>query len=304
VSDCQAIVSAFLHPFLHEGYRAKFGGLWREKGLAAVHEVRKTPAHRTKEEAIAQGDVTNWFGNDKADHFAKLALAGTGKDGSDYKEARKNHLNSLEEISCKLAGHLDPEAIAMVPRVKTRAKGKANPRSEHQFTRHLGRWACINCGCFKRNLKSRQDRTSCIERSKIQGQIHSSHRIFCGHYEAEEGIPNFSFCVLCGCYASQQNKKLKAKCKSTTLGKETIRTRLGLKQHPITLKPIWKVRRMLLTCDTGPLRDRVNDIVMPGPLDIGPVEGAQGICHMDTSGDDFSMVCDEEEDPFLDFAHS
>ncbi len=89
MSDCQAIVSAFLHPFLHEGYRAKFGGLWREKGLAAVHEVRKAPAHRTKEEAIAQGDVTNWFGNDKADPFAKLALAGTGKDGSDYKEARK-----------------------------------------------------------------------------------------------------------------------------------------------------------------------------------------------------------------------
>ena len=56
ISDCQAVVSAFLYPHLHEGYRAKYGGLWREKGLLAVHEVRKTPASRTREEAIAQND--------------------------------------------------------------------------------------------------------------------------------------------------------------------------------------------------------------------------------------------------------
>jgi ribonuclease HI len=98
ISDCQAVVSAFLHPYLHEGYRAKFGGFWREKGLLAVHEVRKTPAHRTKEEAIAQDDEDDWYGNDRADHFAKLALAGTGNDGGDYKRARKINLDSLGDF--------------------------------------------------------------------------------------------------------------------------------------------------------------------------------------------------------------
>ncbi len=133
ISDCQAVVSAFRHPHLHEGYRAKFGGMWREKGLAAVHEVQKTPAHRTREEAVAQNDEANWFGNDKADHFAKHALAGTGRDGSDYKRARKTHPDSLEDISSKLAEHLHSEAIATVARIKTGPKARAK-RSEHQLT--------------------------------------------------------------------------------------------------------------------------------------------------------------------------
>ena len=50
----------------------------------AVSEVKKTPAHRTRQEAIAQDDEDDWYGNDKADYYAKGALAGTGKDGSDY----------------------------------------------------------------------------------------------------------------------------------------------------------------------------------------------------------------------------
>ena len=57
--------------------------MWREKGLSAVSEVWKTPAHRTKEEAIAQDDEDDWYGNDRADYFAKRALAGTGKDQKD-----------------------------------------------------------------------------------------------------------------------------------------------------------------------------------------------------------------------------
>ena len=54
-----------------------------------VSEVKKTPTHRTREEAIAQNDEDDWYGNDKADYFAKHALAGTGEDALDYKVARK-----------------------------------------------------------------------------------------------------------------------------------------------------------------------------------------------------------------------
>jgi hypothetical protein len=98
---------------------------------------------------------------------------------------------------------------------------------------------------------------------------------------------------------------LKAVCKGTrAYGKATIRSRLGLKQHPTTLKPIWRIRRMLLTCDTRPMRDLVNTIVVPKPIDSGLAEGAQGISRMDASDDEFSLVGGDEEDPFLDFAHS
>ncbi len=133
ISDCQAVVSAFAHPHLHQGYRAKYGGLWREPGLLAVNEVLKTPAHRTREEAIAQNDEDNWFGNDKADYWAKFTLAGTGKDGSDYKEARQNCLSALGVAAKGLAGLLPTEAIARPPRARGGGKGPRHVLSETEL---------------------------------------------------------------------------------------------------------------------------------------------------------------------------
>ncbi len=106
----------------------------------AVSEVRKTPAHRPKEAAIAQDDEDDWYGNDKADYFAKLALAGTGKDGSDYKVARNINLDSLGDISSKLAEHLHTIAFATLPRVRCGVDRPRQTRSEHHFARHLDRW--------------------------------------------------------------------------------------------------------------------------------------------------------------------
>jgi hypothetical protein len=85
---------------------------------------------------------------------------------------------------------------------------------------------------------------------------------------------------------------------------------------------------MLLVSDTRPLQDLANTIVAPRPMDISPggAEGhgsspsdavgprpmdispgggeCHGISRSDASGEDFSMVCDDDDDPFLDFAHS
>jgi hypothetical protein len=312
ISDCQAVVSAFRRPHLHQGYKAKFGGLWREKGLSAVGEVIKTPAHRTKEEAIAQDDEDDWYGNDRADFFAKRALAGTGKDGSDYKVARKINLNSLAEVSAKLADHLHTIAIATVPKVRTGAGKSRISRSEHQFISHLNRWVCLKCGCTKKGRKSRQDRTSCVERSRIHGNIHGTHRIFCGQYELDKGIPNFTFCVSCGCYASQQAVGLKLVCKGSQACKSTIRNRLGLKQHPITKKPIWGIHRVVSTSDTKQLLDSVSAIVnrhLPSPnrLETGrapPPERMSGTCLSEASFGEQSFFGLEEDDPFLDIAYS
>jgi hypothetical protein len=190
ISDCQAVVSAFAHPHLYQGYRAKFGGLWREPGLAAVSQVLKTPAHRTLDEAIAQNDQANWFGNDKADYWAKFALAGTGKDGTDYKEARQGCLTSLGVAAKGLAGHFPTDAIARLPKARRGRAGPRQTRSEHHFTKHFKHWACIRCGCSKKTLKSRQDKTSCPDRAKRHCLVHDTHRLFGGYYEQSEGIPN------------------------------------------------------------------------------------------------------------------
>ncbi len=120
-----------------------------EQGLQAVSEVRKTPAHRTKEEAIAQDDEDDWYGNDKADYFTKHALAGTGKDGLDYKVARHIILDALREISSKLAEHLNTIEFSTMPRARGGSGRTRLMRSEHHFARHLTRWVCLNCGCSK-----------------------------------------------------------------------------------------------------------------------------------------------------------
>ncbi len=138
ISDCQAVVSAFAHPHLHHGYRAKYGGLWREPGLLAIKDVLKTPAHRTREEAIAQNDEANWFGNDKADYWAKFALAATGKAGVLYKEDRKLRLAAIGIASNKLAEHLQTEAITRLPRVKNGPRGPRQARRCLLYTSDAG----------------------------------------------------------------------------------------------------------------------------------------------------------------------
>ncbi len=110
-------------------------------------------------------------------------------------------------------------------------------------------------------------------------------------YELDKGIPNFTVCVVCGCYASQQAVGLKLVCKGTRACKATIRTRLGLKLHPITKKTIWGIRRVLFQGDTRPLLDLGNTIVkrpIPavGSLDTGrapPPERRGGTCPSEAS---------------------
>ncbi len=142
--------------------------------------------------------------------------------------------------------------------------------------------------------------------------MHATHRVFCGQYEIDDGIPNFTFCVDCGCYASQQSVGLKTVCKGSNACKSTIRNRLGLKQHPITKKPIWGIRRVMPKGVTEPLLDLVSTIVkrplpISGRLDMGrapPSERRRGTCPSEASFGEHSFFGDDEDDPFLDFAHS
>ena len=64
---------------------------------------------------------------------------------------------------------------------------------------------------------------------------------------------------------------------------------------------------MLLVSDTRPLLDLVNTIVnkaLPTVISDGGELGSRGNCRSEASGEDFSMVGDDDDDPFLDFAHS
>ncbi len=105
---------------------------------------------------------------------------------------------------------------------------------------------------------------------------------------------------------------LKRVCKGSQPRKSTILNRLGLKQHPITKKPIWGIRKVMLKGVTEPLLDLVSTIVKrplptPGRLDMGrapPSERRRGTCPSEASFGERSFLGDDEDDPFLDFAHS
>jgi hypothetical protein len=145
--------------------------------------------------------------------------------------------------------------------------------------------------------------------------FHDTHRLFSGHYEqSAEGIPNFTFCVICCCYSSQNAVGLKNVCKGTRASKTTIRTRLANKMHPISKKPIVGIHRVFSGVDTRAFAATVASIVDNSSIPDGIVQndGVGLLPNPVPSNDaerlgsffDDSEDCAEEEDPFLEFAHS
>ncbi len=247
---------------------------------------------------------------------AKFALAATGKAGTDYKEARQAGLAAIGVAASSLAGLLPDKEIARLPKARRGGMGPRVARSEHRFVRHLGKWACLRCGCTKKKTKSRQDRTSCPDRAKRHLLVHDTHRLFGGFYEQTVGIPNFTFCVICGCYSSQNSVGLKQVCKGTRASKVTIRARLANSTHPITKKPVRCIHRILLGIDTRKMAAKATEILgssnlasgnePPGSQETGAPQaiGQDGVAALPRENS-FEESDDgwEEDDPFIAFAH-
>ena len=71
VSDCQAVVQAFSNIDRHADYRSQFAGMWISDNIARIPACHKAKAHLVQHEAQALGLEDYWFGNDKADYWAK-----------------------------------------------------------------------------------------------------------------------------------------------------------------------------------------------------------------------------------------
>ena len=77
IVDCSAIVANATKPNHACYYKNPAAGFWRLIQQARWPKVDKTKAHRTKEQAEAEDDLTNWTGNDLVDEAAKaIALQG------------------------------------------------------------------------------------------------------------------------------------------------------------------------------------------------------------------------------------
>ena len=95
----------------------------------------------------------HWFGNDKADYWAKDTLDSTGKAGDLHVASLVDVLRQLKAITAFIGGKVHAN-IFKVPRAKTGNEGqpKAGSNLMHpSFVWYKNRWVCRQCGCFKKD---------------------------------------------------------------------------------------------------------------------------------------------------------
>ncbi len=118
--------------------------MWRSPDIARVSACHKVKAHLCQHEAIALGVESDWFGNDKADYWAKDTLADTWKDGEAYVIDKKEKSATV----CHLAQQVG-DNIAAFNGIQTEARPQKPVRTllvPHQFVWRNDKWFCIGCG--------------------------------------------------------------------------------------------------------------------------------------------------------------
>jgi hypothetical protein len=274
VSDCQAVVQAFANLARHSDYRSKFAGMWKTPNIARIPACLKVKAHLCQHEAKELGLEAFWYGNDRADHFAKESLADTWKDGIAYVANRKENIAKVVHLAEQVSEKMQP--IKGIPKEARPKSQKISVAVPHQFIWTKDRWLCLGCGGIKRSDKSRLDKVSCHTRKLNTAGCHPSHRLF-GAWEvaafAHQGAGGeaapITFCMQCGCYSSTRLVDLKHRCiKGTARSKLTIIKRLKEQKHPSSKVPLVGVHRILI--DNKVIIEEVQRSSNPGTCKGGP----------------------------------
>ena len=244
ISDCQSVITAATSRFKVDHPNSKFAGELRAQGLELVGRISKVAAHQTRAQATALGQGDWWFGNDRADWWAKDTLDSTGMAGEEYIQWNKDTLSLL----CKLADHIcasvtprpDPEVpkVARVPKGRQFASGIEHP---HTFVWHMSRWTCTSCGCSKRMMKSKLDRRSCLASKRVTMNAHDSHTLQIGWLKGD--LP-LVFCTKCSCYTTSNSVGLRLPCRQMGKGKKTTHSRLCAGKHPVSSEPFTGTHRL------------------------------------------------------------
>ena len=72
-TDCAGVVASAKNRQWATQHSRPFAALWRDMPLTAWPTVEKVKAHRSLEQAQAEGDLKHWHGNEAADSYAKGA---------------------------------------------------------------------------------------------------------------------------------------------------------------------------------------------------------------------------------------
>ena len=215
VADCASVVTAS-----HRGRDFAVGekrtaaGLWVDMRSSGI-QVRKTKAHRSYGEAKAQGDETDWIGNDLADTWAKKAAANY-LPPADQQQKRLDFTRSVEAYLKGVSRLLylwKPIPRKSVPRAPRQPIQKA----PHEPVFHGGFrvWKCSSC--FKvAKSRARLMQSACkkiprVHMDFIKSSSGLGHRLFHARYSLGPG--SVTFCARCGLYSELKQKGLGKACR-------------------------------------------------------------------------------------------
>jgi hypothetical protein len=226
--------------------KGRHDGLWKQiyearEGLEV--EVLKTKAHRSKEQATREGDLTNFEGNEAADREAKRAANKHGHPPSTCTDAEDRQAAKRNGVAWSLAT-LKQAAIELpdVPRRASRAE---------RLKRRTADWEGVGCVlvaslggglvcrmCFRQVGQRTKQVARCQGLNTATRQIAANaqgkgHELWVGRRVGGtlDGAPLF-MCRGCGLFASVKCKGLKDQCPREWGGRSNGHKRFMDGRHP------------------------------------------------------------------------
>jgi len=233
--DCSSVVKAASHgPEWATKANRPFAGIW--KYLKIWPEVEKTKAHRTRAQAVEDGDLKKWLGNTYADEYARKGAeshAWSAQHMADEEKKLQNKIGVLKVCldilqSWPPAKELYPQDVDLVRSVHSRPKDSKTHCWE--WNSLIGRYRCSRC-CISREIK-KKDKCKILTKSQKGTFVWFQER---GHsvYAIQNQTSHLFFCLLCGCYQSGRADGLNNDCKGLA-SKQRTRLPLMLEgKHPV-----------------------------------------------------------------------
>ena len=151
VADCASVVSSAHNGHVFAtGERRVAAGIWKEvqrEGLC----VRKTKAHRSREQAEAEGDLEDFLGNQAADDWAKQAARKGRPTEGDLAswDTEKGHLKAYLRFAARMFALWVPDDPHRRVQKGERRRGRATreAKQEHAlvYNNRLRVWRCTAC---------------------------------------------------------------------------------------------------------------------------------------------------------------
>ena len=244
VADCNSVVvAAECGPSFSHAPSKTYAGLWKVNHHPLV--VRKTKAHRTQAEALAQDDAADFFGNQAADRLAKEAAVDALPPEVELRAAFNAIAKAMAfyRAVAKMLASFPPARDIWGKLARARCPAKPARREHgdrHSFVWHLvhNRWVCTVCRRTKLRSRSVVDRTPCSQPAPRIRQMlvggHGTHVTFTAPCPGGD----LFFCRRCGCHATTRPRALLAPCKPLDAHGRYNLGRIADRLHPYTGVPI------------------------------------------------------------------